>query len=44
MPLYDASMQKKKKRKRNEKSEIKRASTSDLVNTPFIVFMDNVGN
>jgi hypothetical protein len=29
---------KKKKEKRKEKSEIKRVSTSDLVNTHFIVF------
>jgi hypothetical protein len=43
MPLCDASMQ-KKKRKRKEKRDIKRASTSDLVNTHFIVFRDNVGD
>jgi hypothetical protein len=46
MPLCDASMQKKEKKekKRKEKREIKRASTSDLVNTHLIVFMDNVGD
>jgi hypothetical protein len=37
-------MQKKKKEKGREKREIKRASTSDLVNTHFIVFRDNVGD
>jgi hypothetical protein len=34
----------KKKQKRKEKREMKRASTSDLVYTHSIVFRDNVGD
>jgi hypothetical protein len=36
--MHKRKIEKKKKRK------IKRASTSDLVNTHFIVFRDNVGD
>jgi hypothetical protein len=37
-------MPKKNKEKGKENREIKRASTSDLVTTRFIVFRDNVGD